>query len=116
MYVLFDPEKETLDLFFDGNLDHSNTKDVNGIIRIIPQIQERLKTCIVDLTLIERVFDAGIALLHRLIRQLRQVGATVVVLGDHPDLQYPMSLIQCDATYPSRQVLAATCDSAESYS
>jgi hypothetical protein len=42
-------------LFFDGNLDHSNTKDVNGIIRIIPQIQERLKTCIVDLTLIERV-------------------------------------------------------------
>ena len=104
MNASFVPEEDLLDLSFDGNLDLTVT---NAVCGIVPQIQDRLKTCIMDLTRVDRVFDSGIALLRMLSRDLHRVGATVVILGDHPEVRRRMSLIQGDASYPSRRHLAA---------
>jgi anti-anti-sigma regulatory factor len=104
MNVSFVQEQDLLDLSFEGNLDLTVTHAVFGIV---PQIQDELKTCIMDLTQVDRVFDSGIALLRMLSRNLHQMGATVVVVGTHPDLRLHLSLIQGDAAYPSRGHLAA---------
>ena len=61
-----------------------------------------------DLTRVERTFDSGIALLRKLSADLHRAGATVVVLAEHPDVRGRLSLIQVDATYPSRRHLPAT--------
>ena len=108
MNVSFVPEQDLLDLSFHGNLDLSVTHDVCGIV---PQFrdrpQDRLRTCIMDLTRVERVFDSGLALLRMLSGDLHRFGATVVVLGDHPEIRRHVSLIQGDRAYPSRGHLAA---------
>jgi anti-anti-sigma regulatory factor len=104
MKVSFVREGNLLDLSFEGNLDLTGT---HAVCSIVPQIQNELKTCILDLTRVERVFDSGIALLRMLSRNLHQMGATVVVLGTHPDLRQHLFLIQGDAAYPSRGALAA---------
>jgi len=104
MRASFVPEQELLDLSFDGNLDLTVTHAVCGLV---PQVRSSLKTCIMDLTRVDRVFDSGIALLRMLSRELHRAGATVVVLADHPDLRGRVSLIQGDAAYPSRRHLRA---------
>jgi len=104
MNASFVPEENLLDLSFRGNLDLTVT---NAVCGIVPQLQDRLKTCIMDLTQVDRVFDSGIALLRMLSGDLHRVGATVVVLGDHPEVCSRMPLIQGDASYPSRRHLAA---------
>lgn len=109
MNVSFVPEEALLDLSFDGNLDLTVTHAVCGVV---PQLQSRLKTCIMDLTRVDRVFDSGIALLRMLSRDLHQVGATVVVLGDQPEVRRQLSLIQGDAAYASRRHLAAAAGAA----
>ncbi len=108
MNVSFVPEQDLLDLSFHGNLDLSVTHDVCGIV---PQFrdrrQDRLRTCIMDLTRVERVFDSGLALLRMLCRDLHGLGATVVLLGDHPEMCRHLSLIQGDHAYPTRGHLTA---------
>lgn len=99
MSVSFIPEEELLDLSFEGNLDLSVT---SAVCQVVPDLRASLKTCIMDLTRVERVFDSGIALLRMLSKHLHGAGATVVVLTDHPEVRRRVSLIQGDATYPSR--------------
>ena len=72
-----------LDLSFHGNLDLTITEQVCQIAASIPAT---LQTCIMDLTRLERVFDSGIALLWMLNERLKLIGATVVVLSDHPEI------------------------------
>lgn len=101
------PEDGLLVLLFEGNLDLTVTNEVLGIV---PQFCNGLKTCIMDLTEVDRIFDSGIALLRMLSGELHRAGATVVVLTDHSDERRRLSWIQGDATYPSRRhFMAASC-------
>jgi ABC-type transporter Mla MlaB component len=79
----FIPSEDRLDLSFDGDLDLTITEDVCQVSALIPAT---LRTCIMDLTRLERVFDSGIALLWMLNERLQHIGATVVVLSDHPEI------------------------------
>lgn len=97
MNASFVPEEELLVLMFDGNLDLTLSNDVFGVV---PRLSDDLKTCIMDLTQVDRMFDSGIALLRMLSGTLRAAGTTVVVLSDHLDERRRVSLIQADATYP----------------
>ncbi|WP_295444379.1 hypothetical protein [uncultured Thiodictyon sp.] len=101
---VYTPEDDLLDLAFEGSLDLAMANEVFGIV---PQLHAGLRTCIMDLTRVERVFDSGIALLLKLTADLRRSGATVVVLADDRDIRGRFALIQGDANYASRQHLAA---------
>lgn len=94
------PEEDLLVLLFEGNLDLTVTNEVLGVL---PQLGNGLKTCIMDLTRVDRIFDSGIALLRKLSHDLHGAGAMVVVLTDRPDERRRVSWIQGDATYPSRR-------------
>jgi len=104
--VSFVPKEDRLDLSFDGNLDITVSQAVCGISTHIPA---RLRTCVMDLTRVQRVFDSGIALLRMLCASLHQAGAKVVVLGDHPDLrrQIPTILGYRSLPVPRRSAAAA---------
>lgn len=88
--VSFVPKEERLDLYFDGNLDITISHELCGIGAHIPA---SLRTCVMDLTRVHRVFDSGIALLRMLSEKLHRVGASVVVVGDHPDVRRQIPLI-----------------------
>jgi len=90
VHVSFIPEESRLDLYFDGNLDVSVWQDVCDTCR---GASPSLKSCIVDLTGVERVFDSGIALLGMLYRRLRQLGATVIFLTDDSEIKKRVSLV-----------------------
>ncbi len=96
--VSFIPEEDRLDLSFDGNLDLTNAEALCGLTSNIPP---SLRTCVLDLTRVERVFDSGVALLQMFCRGIRRVGATVVVLGDHPEVKRCISLVMANALYVS---------------
>jgi len=88
--ISFIPEESRLDLYFDGNLDVSVWQDVcDTCSRASPT----LKSCIVDLTGVERVFDSGVAMLGMLWRRLRALGATVIFLSDDSDIKKRVSVI-----------------------
>jgi ABC-type transporter Mla MlaB component len=76
-------DEDRLDITFDGNLDFSLSGD---IFRICKHPPRNLRSCILDLSGVSRVFDSGVALLQLLSRQLSQSGAMVVLLTDHPDI------------------------------
>jgi len=77
-------EEDRLDLSFDGNLDVSVSHDVCVICK---RVASGLKSCIVDLSAVERVFDSGVAMLQMLYRRLTGLGATVVFLSDRPEVR-----------------------------
>ena len=96
--VSFIPEEDRLDLSFDGNLDLTIAEALCSVMSRIPS---GLRTCILDLTRVDRVFDSGMALLQMLCRGVRRVGATVVILGDHPEVRQCISRVMANALYVS---------------
>ena len=86
----FIAEEDRLDLCFDGNLDLSISTDV---CRICNKVAPGLKSCILDLSDVERVFDSGVALLQMLYRRLCALGTTVVILSDRPEVRACVSTI-----------------------
>ncbi len=96
--ISFIPEEDRLDLSFDGNLDLTNAEVLCGVAYNIPS---SLRTCILDLTRVERIFDSGMALLQMLCRGVRRVGATVVILGDHPEVKACISRVMANTVYVS---------------
>lgn len=77
--IAFIPNEDRLDISFEGNLDVSVWHDVyDACARTSPA----LKTCIVDLTRVERVFDSGIAILALLCARMHEFGAVVVFVSD----------------------------------
>lgn len=104
MSISFIPEEDLLDLSFNGALDLTVTQ---AVCAILPQLSENLKTCILDLTRVDRVFDSGIALLRMLSTNVHRTGARVVILADHQDLDAQLSLIRADASYTSRYAFAS---------
>mgnify|MGYP003573919054 FL=1 len=75
-------EESRLDLTFDGNLDVSVAQDICDICK---KVSPNLKSCIIDLSDAERLFDSGVALLQMLYRRLTDLGTTVVILADRPE-------------------------------
>ncbi len=77
-------EEQRLDLSFDGNLDVSVSGEVCDACK---RVSANLKSCIIDLTAVERMFDSGTALMQMLYRRLREYGTTVVILSDRPEIR-----------------------------
>jgi ABC-type transporter Mla MlaB component len=94
--ISFIPEERRLDLYFEGNLDVSVWQDVWDTCR---RASPNLRSCIVDLTGVDRVFDSGIALLGMLCRRLRQAGATVIFLSDDSEIKRRVSLVASPGWY-----------------
>ena len=83
MITSFIASEDRLDLSFHGNLDLTLTEEICQLFASLPST---LRTCILDLTGLERVFDSGMAMLWLLNERLKIIGATVVVLSDHPEI------------------------------
>lgn len=94
MMTSYIPSEDRLDLLFHGDLDLTISEDA---CRVFVEIPSTLRTCIMDLTGLERIFDSGLALLWMLNERLRRIGATVVVLSDRPELQRRLPLIMSNA-------------------
>ena len=91
LHASYIEEEDRLDLSFEGNLDVSLSRDVCDICR-----QARgLKSCIVDLSNVERMFDSGAAILQMLYRRMCSLGTTVVFLSDRPDIRDWIPIITC---------------------
>ena len=82
--VSYIPQESRLDLSFHGNLDLTLSQDVCEVLSTMPA---DLECCIIDLSEIDRLFDSGVALLQALHRRLKQIGATLVILSDHPEMR-----------------------------
>jgi ABC-type transporter Mla MlaB component len=96
-------EEGRLDLSFDGNLDVTVTA---GICDVCRRASTNLKTCIVDLSDVDRVFDSGIALLQMLHRRLSALGTAVVVLTDDPRICALIPICRPPAGGPTSPVLS----------
>ena len=83
-------EEDRLDLSFDGNLDVSVSQDICDVCR---QASPNLKSCIIDLSDVERLFDSGVALLQMLYRRLNALGTIVVILSDSPEFRAKIPII-----------------------
>lgn len=96
MMTSFIPSEDRLDLLFHGDLDLTISEDA---CRVFADIPVGLRTCIMDLTRLDRIFDSGLALLWMLNERLRRIGATVVILSDHPELQRRLPRVMTNAFY-----------------
>ena len=83
------------DLIFEGNLDVSLSQDIREICR---NLSSCVKSCSVDLSAVECLFDSGVALLQVLCLSLREHGVKVLILSDNPDIR---SLIPHIARMPA---------------
>ena len=92
-------EERRLDLSFDGNLDVTVSQDICDICR---RLSSDLRSCIIDLSGVERIFDSGVALLQMLHRRLEALGTTVVVLSDRPEIREKVSLIARKPAFSQR--------------
>jgi anti-anti-sigma regulatory factor len=81
--VSYIPKDRRLDLSFHGDLDLTLSQDVCEVLSTMPA---DLEWCFIDLSAINRLFDSGVALLQALYRRLKQIGASVVILSDHPQM------------------------------
>ena len=81
--VSYTPQDRRLDLGFHGDPDRTLSQDVCAVLSTVPA---DLEWCFIDLSAINRLFDSGVALLQALYRRLKQIGASVVILSDHPQM------------------------------
>ena len=89
-------EESRLDLSFDGNVDVSVSQDICDICK---RVSPKLRSCIIDLSDAERVFDSGVALLQMLYRRLNELGTTVVILSDRPEFREHIPVIARRGSY-----------------
>lgn len=102
LYVSYIAEEQRLDLTFDGNLDVSVSQDVCAICK---RVSSSLRSCIIDLSGVERLFDSGVALLQMLYRRLNELGTTVVILSDRPEFREQIPVIARKPSSPrARQI------------
>jgi len=83
LYTSYINEESRLDLSFDGNLDLTVSHDVCEVCR---RARPGLSTCIIDLSDVKRVFDSGVALLQMLHRHFDNIGTSVVLFSDRPEI------------------------------
>lgn len=97
--VSYIDEENRLDLSFQGNLDVTVSRDIAGICK---RVSASLRTCIIDLSNVERMFDSGVALLQMLNRRLGELKVTVVILSDRPEIRERVPAIAGTSAYPLR--------------
>ena len=90
LHASYIADESRLDLSFDGNLDVSVSQDVCDICR---GTSAGLRSCIIDLSNVERLFDSGVALLQMLYRRLSELGTTIVILSDSPEIRERVPVI-----------------------
>jgi len=83
-------EEDRLNLSFEGNLDVTVSRDVCDICQ---RVAAGLKSCIVDLSKVERIFDSGIAMLQMLYQRMNALGTSVVFVSDRPEILKWMPII-----------------------
>ena len=81
---------DRLDLVFEGNLDVSVALAVCDICKGVPS---GLRSCILDLRGVERVFDSGVALLHMLHQRFGELDIPVMLLSDDPQIRRQIPFI-----------------------
>jgi anti-anti-sigma regulatory factor len=91
-------EEERLDLSFEGNLDVTVSEEVCAACK---RVTANLKSCIIDLTAVDRLFDSGAALLQMLHKHLREYGTTVVILSDRPEITDRLATLTAGAWHIS---------------
>ncbi len=84
MHVAYIAQEARLDLIFQGNVDITLSQDICEVCR---QLRPDLQYCIIDLSHAERLFDSGVALLQLLHCHLVEMGTTVVILSDRPEIR-----------------------------
>lgn len=90
MHASYVAEEDRLNLSFEGNLDVTVSRDVCNICQ---RVAAGLKSCIVDLSNVERIFDSGVAMLQMLYRRMSATGTSVVFVSDRPDILKWMPII-----------------------
>jgi anti-anti-sigma regulatory factor len=73
----FIPAEDRLDLTVHGRLDLTLTHKVK---ELLTQTPPGLRTCVIDLTGVERTFDSGLALLWVLDDRFSRLGVRILVL------------------------------------
>jgi hypothetical protein len=84
-------EEERLDLTVTDVLDQSLA---NSIFEACNYINDRLITCIIDCTQVERVYESGRVLLLYLMRILENYHVRLITLGSIPDMESPVKRLQ----------------------
>lgn len=105
--VSYIPSEDRLDLSFRGNFDVSVSQSICDICKQIPS---GLRSCIIDLSEIERLFDSGVALLQMLYRRLAGLGTTVVILSDRPEIHNRFPSIARVPAYPRPKSVSVATD------
>ena len=67
-------------LIFQGNLDMSSSQDISAICR---NLSSCVKSCTIDLSAVERLFDSGLVLLQELCMRLSEHRIKTLILSDH---------------------------------
>jgi len=83
-------EENLANLIFQGNLDVSLSQDISAICR---NLSSCVRSCIIDLSAVEHLFDSGVALLQVLYLRLSELGIEVVILADCPDIRRQVPII-----------------------
>jgi len=83
-------EENLVNLIFEGNLDVGLSRDISSICR---NLSSCVKSCIIDLSAVDHLFDSGVALLQVLYLRLSELRIEVLVLGDHPDIRGQVPII-----------------------
>jgi ABC-type transporter Mla MlaB component len=69
-----------------GNLDLSIAFWLFGACTYV---DERLQTCVIDITRVSRVFDSGVALILVMLKRMQKYQVELVIVGDNPALHLP---------------------------
>lgn len=91
-------EENLLNLIFQGNLDAGLSRDISSICR---NLSSCVKSCILDLSAVDHLFDSGVALLQVLYLRLSELGIEVLILGEHPDIRGQIAPITGTTSNPS---------------
>ena len=83
-------EKNQADLIFQGNLDESLSRDIWAICN---NLSSCMRSCTIDLSAVDHLFDSGVAVLRVLYLRLCEHGIEILILSDHPDILGRVPLI-----------------------
>ena len=81
--VIYIEEECRLDVRIEGNLDLSLSRDLFGLCE---RLDAGIRTCVVDLCGVIRLFDSGVALLKVLRKRLADIGAMLIVITDKSEM------------------------------
>ena len=79
-----------VDLIFRGNMDVSLSRDILAVCR---NLSPCVKSCTINLSAVDHLYDSGIALLQNLYLRLSELSIEVVILSDRADIHRQVPII-----------------------